>query len=274
MTTEQAKALTETAVSHLISALENGQSEMLRDYLRLMARFHRYSWGNALLIYTQRPHATQVAGFHAWFKMRRYVRKGEKGIVILAPMVGRRNGENEPIENEPKRLVGFRAAHIFDISQTEGEPLPEFATVKGDPQDYTERLTQFVAGQGIGLEYDAKIAPAKGRSSGGKITLLPGLSPSEIFAVLVHEVAHELLHHGDRRARTTHAMRETEAEAVAFVVSSQIGLDVNTACSDYIQLHSGDKALLTESLAFVQQAASLILQKITVGPGGIHAPEA
>ena len=85
--------------------------------------------------------------------------------------------------------------------------------------------------------------------SGGKITLLPNLSSPEHFSVLAHEVAHELLHRTERRASTTHTIRETEAEAVAFVVSSAIGLDSNTSSSDYIQLHAGDKATLAESLA-------------------------
>ena len=236
MTTEQAKQLSETATARLMQALEQG-----------------------------RPDATQVAGFHAWLKLRRYVRKGEKGIVILAPMVGRkRNADSEAMgEDEQTRLFGFRAAHVFDVSQTEGEALPEFAQVRGDPQSYTDRLTQFVASKNIALEYDAGISPARGLSSGGKITLLPNLPPAEHFSVLAHEAAHELLHRGERRQNTTHIIRETEAEAVAFVVSSAIGLDTNTASSDYIQLHAGDKATLAESLTFIQQTAALILEAIT-----------
>jgi len=134
-------------------------------------------------------------------------------------------------------VFGFRAAHVFDVNQTDGEALPEFATVKGEPQDYTERLKTFIASKAIALEFSAQIAPAKRISSGGKITVLLDLEPPEIFSVLVHEVAHELLHRGERRTQTTHAVRETEAEAVAFVVASAIGLDVNTASADYIQLH-------------------------------------
>ena len=264
MTTDQAKQLSESAISRLMTALEQGQSEALKAYLRVMSRFHRYSWGNILLIYSQRPEATHVAGFHAWLKMRRYVRKGEKGIVILAPMVGRKQKreDEELTEDEQTRLFGFRAAHVFDVSQTDGEPLPEFATVTGDPLDYTERLKQFVASQNITLDYDGKIAPAKGMSSGGKITLLPDMVPAEHFAVLAHETAHELLHRGERRQATTHTVRETEAEAVAYVVSSAIGLDANTSSSDYIQLHAGDKATLAESLAVIQQTASAILRAI------------
>jgi len=265
MTTEQAKQLSEDAVTRLMQALEQGQSDALKNYLAVMSRFHRYSWGNCLLIYSQRPNATHIAGFHAWLKLRRYVRKGEKGIVILAPMVGKKKFDDELSEDAHSRLFGFRAAHVFDVSQTEGDPLPDFATTKGDPQDCLVRLKEFIAAKGIALEYSGEIAPAKGMSSGGKITILPGLEAGEHFSVLVHETAHELLHRTERRSQTTHTIRETEAEAVAFVASSAIGLDVNSSSSDYIQLHAGDKATLAESLTFVQQTASEILRAI--GPG-------
>jgi antirestriction protein ArdC len=273
MTTDQATQLSETAINWLMDALEHGQSDALKAYLGVMSRFHKYSWGNCLLIYSQRPNATHVAGFHAWLRLRRYVRKGEKGIVILAPIVGRKKSIDELTEDDETRVFGFRAAHVFDVTQTDGEPLPEFAPVKGDPQDFTERLQQFVADQNIGLEYDLRIAPAKGMSSGGKITLLPDLSPAEHFAVLVHETAHELLHRGQRRSQTTHRVRETEAEAVAFVVSSAIGLDTDTSSSDYIQLHSGDTSTLAESLAFIQQTASVILRAIQASENATVNPQ-
>ncbi len=235
MNNEEAKKMADEALDRLMEKLEAGKSEALKAYLAVMGRFHRYSWGNALLIASQRPTATRVAGFHAWLKLRRYVRKGEKGIVILAPMVGRKRTHDELTEDEQTRVFGFRAAYVFDVSQTEGEPLPEFATVNGDPQNYTDRLKSFVASKGITLEYSDRIAPAQGMSSGGRITLLPSLDAAETFSVLAHEVAHELLHRGERRTQTTHTVRETEAEAVAFVVCSAIGLDTNTSSSDYIQ---------------------------------------
>jgi len=243
--------------------LERGQSEALKTYLSVMSRFHKYSWGNCLSIYSQRQDATQVAGFHGWRKMRRYVRKGEKGIVILAPMIGRKKTGDTLTEDEQTRLFGFRAAHVFDVSQTEGEPLPEFATVKGDPKVYVERLEHFLTGWNIALEYDSGMAPAKGLSLGGKITLLPDLSAPDRFATLVHEIAHEILHRGERRSQTTRTVPETEAEAVAFVVCETVGLDTNTASADYIRLYSGDKTTLTESLHFIQSTAATILTAIT-----------
>ena len=92
--------------------------------------------------------------------------------------------------------------------------------------------------------------------------LLPDLSPAEHLATLAHECAHEMLHRGERRRQTTNTVRETEAEAVAFVVCGAIGLDVNTASSDYVQLHGGDTSTLADSLAVIQQTASVILQAI------------
>ena len=188
-------------------------------------------------------------------------------------MVGRKRRDGEEREdNEQARVFGFKACHVWDISQTDGAELPEFATVNGDPRDYLARLNAFVASRNIALEYDSAIAPARGMSSGGKITLLPDLSPAEHLATLAHEAAHQLMHSGDRRSQTTRAMRETEAEAVAFVVASAIGLDVNTAFSDYVQLHGGDKATLAESLAIIQQTAAVILQAIEPGEAAAANP--
>jgi len=137
--------------------------------------------------------------------------------------------------------------------------------VQGDPQGYAERLRGFAAAQGIVVDYSDVIAPARGMSSGGKITLLPGQSAAEEFSTLAHELAHELLHRGDRRANCTRTVRETEAEATAFVVCHAVGLETGSAASDYIQLWKGDAQLLTESLANIRQAASQILDALTDG---------
>jgi len=270
MNTEQAKQLSEAALDRLMAALERGQSAALKQYLAVMSRFRRYSWGNVLLIYSQSPNATHVGGYHFWLTLGRHVRKGEKGIAILAPMVGRkRRSDDEQLEeNEQSRIFGFKACHVWDVSQTEGADLPEFATVHGDPQDYLPRLIEFVASQNIALVYDPSIAPAKGMSSGGKITLLPDLTRAETLATLAHEIGHELLHRGERRTQTTHTIRETEAEAVAFVVCSAIGLDTNSSSADYVTLHGGDKRTLAESLALIQQTAAKILEALEPAESG------
>jgi hypothetical protein len=156
-------------------------------------------------------------------------------------------------------LVGFRAAYVFDVSQTEGPDLPEPATVKGDAGENYDRLLAFIERQGIQLEFNERIAPALGVSYGGKIALLPGQSKAETFATLVHELAHEMLHKAERRTAITKVVRETEAEAIAFVVGKAVGLETGTASADYIGLYHGNASLLAESLEVVQQTSAVIL---------------
>ena len=263
MKVEQAKQIASNAIEQLRQALEAGHSERLKEYFAAMARFRHYSWHNVMLIVSQKPNATHVAGFHAWHKLGRFVKKGEKSILILAPIIRKnaeKNGEAEP--DESLTAVGFRAAYVFDVTQTDGQPLPEIGSVNGDPREYRERLVKFVADQAIALEYSDEIAPARGTSSGGKITLLPGQSPAEEFATLAHEVAHEMMHRDDRRGSTSKRLRETEAEAVAFVVCSAIGLETGSAAQDYIGLYGGDAKLLSESLEYIQRTATQILNAI------------
>jgi hypothetical protein len=214
-----------------------------------------------MLIALQKPTASHVAGFHTWKKLGRCVRKGEKAIFILAPTV--RTKENTETEEQGgnRVLLGFRGCAVFDYSQTEGCELPSIGRVAGNPNEYHERPTKFVAALGIALSYDQAICPARGISEGGKITLLPGMSHAENFATLVHELAHELLHRANR-ATTSKRQRETEAEAVAFVVCPAIGLETGTASQDYIQLYNGDAKLLLDRLERVRSAASQILDGI------------
>ncbi len=263
MKVEQAKQIASQAIEQLRQALDAGHSEKLTQYLAAMARFHRYSLHNVMLIASQNPNATHVAGFQAWHKLGRFVKKGEKGILILAPIIQKKTENKcQAEQDESSTAVGFRAAYVFDIGQTDGQPLPEIGSVIGDPREYRERLAKLVADQGIALEYSDEIAPARGTSSGSKITLLPGQSPAEEFATLAHETAHELMHRDERRRSTTKRVRETEAEAVAFVVCSAIGLETGSAAEDYIGLYGGDAKLLSESLEYVQRTATQILNAI------------
>lgn len=265
MKTEDAKTLAESALDTLAAQLDAGKSASLTAYLASMARFHRYSANNILLIHAQRQDATRVAGFSAWRKLGRFVRRGEKGIAILVPMTLRRSvydaGNGVPAEDVTARvIVGFKPGYVFDVSQTDGDPLPDFAEVTGDPGAYVALLTAFLATHDIELSYaNAELGAAHGASLKGRILLRDDLSAAVTFSVLVHEVAHELLHGGDRRAATSKTVRETEAEAVAFVVSHAIGLDTGTAASDYIQLYAGNKETLLASLGAIQHATTEIL---------------
>jgi hypothetical protein len=265
--------LIKQAVDYLMQQLEAGHSETLAAYLGAMARFHSYSFGNILQIARQRPSATRVAGFHAWKELGRFVKRGERGIQILAPMVGyrRRNDsaeKNAGMDDNAKPqpvLIGFRPVYVFDVAQTEGADLPEFEhNITGEVGEHRDRLIGFLAQQSIALEYSENIAPALGVSYGGKIALLSGQSKAEEFVSLVHETAHELLHKADRRTMTTAVVRETEAEAVAFIVGQAVGLDLGNASSDYIQMYKGNAALLAESLEVVQRTSAVILAAITV----------
>jgi hypothetical protein len=253
-------------VKALIDQLKQGKSETLTAYFSAMARFHSYSFGNILSIAHHRPDATHVAGFHTWISLGRHVVKGQKGIPIQAPMIGgKRDRDEKPGEVSEKpalRLIGFRTVYVFDVAQTEGEELPVPATVSGEVGGHRDRLVEFVAQQGIELEYSEGIAPAQGVSSGSKIVLLPGQTQAEEFTTLVHELAHSMMHFGERRTNTTKTTRETEAEAVAFIVGGAVGLNTGTASADYIGLYNGNAETLTESLAVIQQASSAIIDAL------------
>jgi len=254
------------AVEQLVRQVEAGESELLEEYLKAMAKFRQYSVGNAILIGFQKPDATHVAGFRTWQQLGRHVKKGERGIAIMAPIVYRsKTGPEEDGEEqaEDETVRAFKTVHVFDISQTDGKPLPEFARVDGDPGVYAERLKGYVSGRGIEVEYNKAMGSADGMSSGGLIRLKKGLSAAEEFSVLVHELAHEMLHKDRDNMPKDKKVRETEAEAVAFVVCCGVGLDVSSASSDYIQLYNGEKKTLLESLERIQRTAAQILEAIT-----------
>ncbi len=258
-------------VDFLIEQLEAGQSDALTAYLTAMSHFHNYSFGNILQIARQKPDATHVAGLYAWNQLGRRVKKGEKGIQILAPMIGFKRKKDAEAEQDITKqnvpvLVGFRAVYVFDVLQTEGKELPGMDGVKGEVGEHRDRLIDFITTQGIELEFNEHIAPAMGMSYGGKIVLLPGQSKAEEFATLVHELAHEMLHKAERRTQTTKTVRETEAEAIAFVVSKAVGLQTGTASADYIQLYHGNASLLAESLEVIQKASAVILAALETRP--------
>ena len=161
---------------------------------------------------------------------------------------------------------------MFDISQTDGQELPEIGSVNGDPREYRERLGKFVAEQGIALEYSEDIAPARGTSAGGKITLLPDQSPAEEFATLAHELAHEMMHRDERRSSTSKRMPRDRSRGRCIRRLQCNRTRNRLGRSRLHRLYGGDAKLLSESLEHVQQTATQILNAI--GADETSAPPA
>ena len=265
------RRMVEHSLDELADAVERGESERLRRYLAMLARFHRYSLGNVLLIGWQRPDATRVAGFCTWKKLGRRVKRGERGIRILAPVVRRRRRPCDDVGEEPEEVATFRSVCVFDVAQTEGRPLPQFARAEGEPGEHTERLKRFIASRGIHVAFSDAVGGAEGYSAGGRIVVRHGLSPAEEFSVLVHELAHEMLH-WDEDVERGKTVRETEAEAAAFVVCQAVGLDARDSASDYIHLYQGSSETLLASLERIHRTAAEIIAGI-IAKQGVGGPK-
>ena len=268
MKRDEAIKLVKAGFEQLEEALKQGKSDALMKYLGTISKFHNYSMRNLVMIWQQNENATRVAGYRAWQKLGRTVKKGEKGIAIFAPMPFKKKKPDGNATHQPeggdekhKEMMGFRVVHVFDVSQTEGEPLAEFASVSGDVGDKLECLKQGVVEAGVELCFEDIDGGVDGYSTGGKIVIDEGLDDAHAFQVLAHELAHERLHHGERRAETTKTIRETEAEAVGFIVSNAFDLDATTHSADYIQLYNGDSDTLLESLVHIQKQLNGLLNQ-------------
>jgi hypothetical protein len=200
-----------------------------------------------MLIARQKPDATNVAELRTWNSLGRFARRGEKGIFILAPMVGNKRKKDENAEQNADAketqptLYGFRGVYVFDITQTEGKEPPTLTEVQGDVSGYRERLVKFVESKASNSATPKGSHPPRACLMAGRSRCFRVCSPS----TLTHEIAHEMLHRGDRRALTIKQVRETEAEAVAFVVCQAVGLETGTASADYIQRQCLSRCTLT-----------------------------
>lgn len=200
-----------------------------QKYLQTQAKFHRYSFNNCVLILMQRPDASQVAGFSTWKQMGRCVKKGEKGISILAPLVRSVQSETDDGSTAAiSTLSGFRTVSVFDFEQTEGEPLPEVCqSLQGDDQGLFDSLQVFATSKGIPVNITAIAANGICRYSQGKpieIAINDNLTPLHKAKTLAHELAHALLHNPKEYGEHRGDM-ELEAESTAYVVLSHFGLD-------------------------------------------------
>lgn len=241
-------------------------SETFRRYLDAQARFHTYSWGNVLLILGQRPHATQVAGFRTWQRMNRYVRRGEKGIRILVPMTRRvsreSSGEAEDDgEDDPRRLF-FGVGHVFDISQTEGEPLPrvEVPILEGEEgAELYARLRGIAASEGVGVEQVDQL-PRERMGYYEPVTrriVVRAAPRRQMTKTLAHELAH---HFGG--ATESSPEEETIAESVAYVVCARFGLDTGERSFPYVATWAREPKVLKGAMLKIQGISSQIIGRI------------
>jgi len=247
-------------VELLAHDIEAGHPEVLTECLKAIARFFWLSFGNILLISTQRPAARQVAGFKAWNELGRQVRRGEKGIMIFAPILSEsRHTENGDAQTEPQ-LLGFRPVRVWDIDQTEGEAAEISNIVNPDLADVLTKLMEFAASQEIEIEHSEKTAPAKSTSFRGVIRLLPDMQAEETVFALVRELAIQLLYETQRRSFVTREVIRKEAQAVIFVVGHALGL---MSEPESIELYQGNLSLFSESLEVIKRTASIILGAIS-----------
>lgn len=260
-------SLTEAIHALAGKADEAAASRELADWLKAMARFHNYSWSNALLINCQRPDATFVAGFRQWEdKFNRRVVKGAKGIAILVPFMrrGQQVEEEEEETTRPRRRVFFGVGYVFDVSDTEGDPLPD---LKYRPEGLEDRglgldLLAFASFEHITVTHRQIPGRAHGWSLPGLICIDPTYPPASQACTLAHELAHEYLHqrHGEKLSRSS---REVEAEAAAAMVAYSYGIECPS--ENYIanwteSKDSGDRVL--DRLDRIRAAAVWILDGI------------
>jgi len=256
---DEVKKLVQTGIDQLNIALKAGHTVRLKDVLKIMARFHKYSFNNCVLIAEQCPHATKVLGFHGWKAIGRSVKKGEKGIGITAPLAVRK--KDSPADEQ--EVFGFRVVHVFDISQTEGDELPELSEPAGDVECWIGSVERLIASKGISLKYGILDGSTLGLSSLKKITVFSGLKPPMRLEVLVHELAHEILHPDkETRRRLTNTIKETEAQAVAHIVCQALGVKGLEHSAEYIHLHNGNSEVFANSMHRIQKCSSDILKSL------------
>ena len=248
-------------------------SETFRQYLDVQARFHHYSFGNVALILFQCPDATRVAGYNTWLKLHRYVRRGEQGIRIIVPM-RKKKSEDDP-EEEARLFFGI--GNVFDVSQTEGEDLPDIDVpeLHGDTHEGREllqRMGDFATRSGLsvrlGEEDELREKQMGYYSPATKAIVLRPAEPLQMVKTLAHELAH---HYAE--SKSSDAESETIAEAVAYVVCSHFGLDTGARSFPYIAVWSQDKAVLKNALTTVQRVSAKMIDGVEGnGSGGVADP--
>ncbi len=284
-------------VKEITDKLEEGlkelfESEKYKSYLTTMSKFHNYSFNNTLLIAMQKPEATLVAGYQAWQKnFNRHVNKGERGIRILAPApykIKEERDKLDPVTGEvmldkdgtPQteeveiKIPAFRAVSVFDVSQTDGEPLPELeakellSTVEGY-EDFINAIT-YVAHAPIGFEDIPGASKGYFNIEKNRIAVQEGMSESQTLKTMVHETAHSMLHNKEVNKEDILApakdrnTKEVEAESIAFTVYNHFSIDTSDYSVGYIAGWSNGKDMkeLKSSLDTIRRTASELITGI------------
>lgn len=266
-------------------------SEMYTQYLKTMTQFHNYSFNNTLLIYMQKPDASLVAGYQAWQKkFNRRVKRGEKGIQIIAPAPIRTKEEIEKIdpatmepvlkpdgspemEEVEYTIPRFRVTTVFDVSQTEGEPLPELETPEllGSVENYEIFMQAICDVSPVSIRFDEIESGVKGyySNTNKEIVIQNDMSESQTMKTGVHEVAHAKLHDRDIMEETGETKdkltREVEAESVAYTVCQYFGLDTSDYSFPYIAGWSSDRDMkeLRASMETICRVSEELIDQIT-----------
>ncbi len=263
-----------SSVSDLMALLKEGVEAMgddkaFRKYLQVMSRFSTYSSHNVMLIYSQCPEATFVAGYQAWkTKFHRHVKKGEKAIRILAPRTIKKTDD----QGETLVTTTFAPVRVFDISQTEGEPLPSLSplpTLEGDVENYLSLIDALESVCPFRIVFQDLEEGVNGKAvyQDHSIHIQSGLSQKQTIKTLLHEIAHTMLHNPSqqitspfvRQVLSDAALREMEAESVAFVVSSRFGLDVSDYSFAYVCRWKMKRDFPQESLKRIASTSSRLI---------------
>ena len=251
MTEHFADEIKQATIDRLAGELLADRTHALTACLSAMARFHGYRWSNVLLIHAQRPTATRVAGYHAWYELGRFVKPGEKGILIEAPRAVAR-AEHAALTDV--RSPKVHPAYVFDVAQTAGKPLPTAASHRISLKPYHEKLREIalrnapyvIAGD------EERIASAKGH-----IQLPAGLTRAQEFSFLTHRLMHRRLHH-----QLPVAVLDAEAAAASGVVHQALGVKHEVSRTNLLALYRGDPRLLADSLATIHDGASEMLRDL------------
>ncbi|HGM1346900.1 TPA: YodL domain-containing protein [Clostridioides difficile] len=268
-------------------------SERYKEYLSVMSKFHNYSFNNTLLIAMQKPDASLIAGFNAWKnQFERNVKKGEKGIKIIAPSPFKVKKEMEKIDPKTQRPVigrdgkpvteekeitipAYKVVSVFDVSQTEGRELPDIAvdTLTGDVDKYKDFFAALEKTAPVPIGFEKIEGGAHGyyHLEDKRIALDEGMSELQTLKTAIHEIAHAKLHDIDLNApkneqqpRVDRRTREVEAESIAYTVCQHYGLDTSDYSFGYVAGWSSGRELaeLKSSLETIRSTAAEIINSI------------